>query len=132
MIPKIVFVAGAMSGVIAMAAAIDGDPAALAPWEAVPDANANSSATTDAPLTSTTTTTVGQSEDSLDRVYKILQISLSVVAFVVVMVAAVVAARRGEAIDWENGWAGRIMGVIQRAQDGIARIQERRAIRNLR
>ena len=132
MIPKIILVAGAMSGVIAMVAAIDGDPAALAPWQIIPSVNATTTATTAASLATPTAAAIRESEDSLDKVYKILQISLSVVAFVVVIVAAVVAARRGEAIDWENGWPGRVMAVLMRARDGIAHLQERRAIRNLR
>ena len=132
MIPKIILVAGAMSGVIAMVAAIDGDPAALAPWQIIPANNATTTATTAASLATPTAAAIRESEDPLDKVYKILQISLSVVAFVVVIVAAVVAARRGEAIDWENGWPGRVMAVLMRARDGIAHLQERRAIRNLR
>ena len=132
MIPKIVLVAGAMSGVIAMVAAIDGDPAALAPWQIIPANNATTTATTAASLATPTAAAVRESEDSLDTIYKILQISLSVVAFVVVIVAAVVAARRNEAIDWENGWPGRVMAFLMRARDGIAHLQERRAIRNLR
>ena len=132
MIPKIVLVAGAMSGVIAMVAAIDGDPAALAPWQIIPANNATTTATTAASLATPTAAAIRESEDSLDKIYKILQISLSVVAFVVVIVAAVVAARKGEAIDWENGWPGRVMAFLMRARDGIAHLQERRAIRNLR
>ena len=132
MIPKIILVAGAMSGVIAMVAAIDGDPAALAPWQIIPAHNATTTATTAASLATPTAAAIRESEDPLDKFYKILQISLSVVAFVVVIVAAVVAARRGEAIDWENGWPGRVMAVLMRARDGIAHLQERRAIRNLR
>merc|ERR1711911_271243 len=66
MIPKIILVAGAMSGVIAMVAAIDGDPAALAPWQIIPANNATTTATTAASLATPTAAPIRASEDSLD------------------------------------------------------------------
>ena len=68
MIPKIILVAGAMSGVIAMVAAIDGDPAALAPWQIIPANNATTTATTAASLATPTAAAIRETEDSLDKI----------------------------------------------------------------
>ena len=134
---KIVGLVGVFVGLLALASGrpIEGDPDAYANYDILPDVNVTADATvaTVAPmLPNSAAMAKVDPEESLDKVYKILQITLSVVIFLVIIAASVWAAKRGEPVDWENGWARRVVDVLQRARNGVAHLQERRAIRNLR
>ena len=147
--PKFVCLAAILSGLIVVAAGfpVEGDPDALDNYDILPDVNATSSprdiaTSTSAAIVATTTSTLAKtaaasngSEDSLDKVLKILQILLGAVAFLFIVGVSVWAAKRGEVVDWQNGWAGTVVRVILRARDGVAAYQEareaRREIRDL-
>ena len=146
---KSVCLAGVLDGLIAMASGlpVHGDPDALDNFDILPDVNTTSSprhlvTSTSAAIVATTTSTLAKtaaasngSEDSLDKVLKILQILLGVAAFCVIVGVSVWAAKRGEVVDWENGWAGTVVRVLLRARDGVAAYHEarqaRREIRDL-
>ena len=136
--PKSVCLVAIMVGLISMASGrpVWGDPDALENYQVLPDVNVTDAATTatSAAVVATTTPMMTRtaaaskdsSGDSLDKVYKILQISLSVVAVCFIIGVSVWAAKRGEVVDWENGWAGVVLRVILRVRDGVAAMQERR------
>ena len=136
--PKSVCLVAIMVGLISIASGrpVWGDPDALENYQVLPDVNVTDAATTatSAAVVATTTPMMTRtaaaskdsSGDSLDKVYKILQISLSVVAVCFIIGVSVWAAKRGEVVDWENGWAGVVLRVILRVRDGVAAMQERR------
>ena len=130
--PKIVCVAAILSGLIVVAVGfpVEGDPDALDNYDILPDVNATTNAsaavatTTASMLPHSADASKGSSEDPLDKILKVLQILLGVAAFCVIIGASVWAAKRGEAVDLENGWAGTVVRVLLRARDGVASFEK--------
>ena len=138
--PKIVCVAAILSGLVVAAIGfpVHGDPDALDNFDILPRVNATTAASAASAAVATTTAPMlphsadaskGSSEDPLDKVLKVLQILLGVAAFCVIIGASVWAAKRGEVVDLENGWAGTVVRVLLRARDGVAAFRERREAR---
>ena len=136
---KSICLAAILSGLIVVAAGfpVEGDPDALDNYDILPDVNATTDAAASAAVATTTASmlphsadaSIGSSEDPLDKILKVLQILLGVAAFCVFIGASVWAAKRGEAVDLENGWAGTVVRVLLRARDGVASFRERREAR---
>ena len=88
--------------------------------------------------TDTSTTTASPKEeqdandDALDRAYKIMSIVISSAVLLVICIAAIVAAKRGQPLDLENGPFAAPLRVLQALRGRIDALQERRAIRALR
>ena len=126
--PKSVCLAAILSGLIVVAVGfpVEGDPDALDNYDILPDVNATTNAsaavatTTASMLPHTADASKGSSEDPLDKILKVLQILLGVAAFCVFIGASVWAAKRGEAVDLENGWAGTVVRVLLRERNGVA------------
>ena len=104
------------------------DPDANEAWDVIVVPNG-----TDTPSTTAESKEMQPKIDyGLDRVYKILSLTISGAILLIICIAAVVAISRGQPLDLENGPFAAPFRVLQQLRGYVDAVQERRVIRNLR